>query len=146
MPFCHRIDQSLITPVLLQALFDFRVRGARALKIAFVHHHNVGKIEHHDFLQLQPAAVIRVHYQHSLIDNTVFLERHRLLASTHRLNDHVIEPGAREQRQTVLRRRGKSASLAACRHAAHEYAIVLRVDHGGPVAQQRSFADHARIV
>ena len=41
MPFCHRIDQPLITPVLLQALFDLRVRGARALKIAFVHHYNL---------------------------------------------------------------------------------------------------------
>ena len=91
MPFCHRDDQPLITPVLLQALFDFRVRRTGALKIAFVHHHDIGKIEHHDFLQLQPAAVIRVHYQYSLIDHAIVLKRHRLLASAHRFNDHVIE-------------------------------------------------------
>src|SRR4029434_11200625 len=66
--------------------------------------------------------------------------------ATHICTCRVSAPAARDPPQTVPRRRRKSASLAACRHAAHEYAIVLRVDHGGPVAQQRSFADHARIV
>ncbi len=46
-------------PVLLETLLDFRVRGARALEVALVHHHDVGEIEHDDLLQLQPAAVIR---------------------------------------------------------------------------------------
>jgi len=49
MPFCHRVDQLLITAVLLQTLLDFRVRGAGTLKIALVHHHDVSKIEHYDF-------------------------------------------------------------------------------------------------
>ena len=96
MPFCNGVNQPLITAVLFQALFDLRMRGACALKIAFVDHYDVGKIEHHDFLQLQPAAVIRVHYQYSLIDDTIFLKRHRLLASAHCFNDHVIELRAGE--------------------------------------------------
>ena len=92
MPFCHCVNQPLITPVLFQALFNFRVRSSGALKIAFIHHYDIGKIQHHDFLELQPAPVIRVHYQHRLIDGSIFLERHRLLAGAHRFNDHVIEP------------------------------------------------------
>ena len=91
MPFCHCVNQPLITPVLFQALFDFRVRSSGTLKIAFVHHYDIGKIQHHDFLELQPAAVIRVHYQYSLVDNATFLKWHRLLASPHGFNDHVIE-------------------------------------------------------
>ena len=91
MPFCYCINQPLITSVLFQTLFDFSVRSTGALKIAFVYHYDIGKIEHHDFLQLQPAAVIRVHYQYSLVDNAIFLKWHRLLASAHRFNDHVIE-------------------------------------------------------
>src|SRR5205814_9011594 len=39
-----------------------------------------------------------------------------------------------------------ASGLSACGHAAHEYAIVLRVDHGRTIAQQRSLADYARIV
>ncbi len=92
MAFCNGIEQPLITAVLVQALFDFGMRSTGALKIAFVHHYDIGKVEHHDFLQLQPAAVIRVHYQHGLIDDAIFLKRHRLLAGAHCFNDHVIEP------------------------------------------------------
>ena len=73
MPFCHCVNQPLITPVLFQALFDFRVGSSGTLKIAFVHDYDIGKIQHHDFLELQPAAVIRVHYQYSLVDNAIFL-------------------------------------------------------------------------
>ena len=91
MPFCHCVNQLLITPVLFQPLFDFRMRSPGALEVALVYHYDVGKIEHDDFLQLQPAAVIRIHYQHRLIDNAIFLKRHRLLASADRFNDHVIE-------------------------------------------------------
>ena len=63
MALCYGIDKLLAPAVLFEALLDFRVRGARALKITFVHHHNVGQIKHHDFLQLQPASVIRIHHQ-----------------------------------------------------------------------------------
>ena len=52
----------------------------------------------------------------------------------------------REQRETIMRCGRKSAGLSARGHAAHEHAIVLRVDHGGAIAQQCAFADHARIV
>ena len=63
MPFCNRVDQLLVAAVLFQALFDLGMRRAGALEIAFVHHHNVGEIEHNDLLQLQPASVIRVHHE-----------------------------------------------------------------------------------
>jgi hypothetical protein len=62
MPFCDRINELLIAPVLFETLFDFGVRGAGSLKIALVHHHNVREIEHDDLLQLQPAAVIGIHH------------------------------------------------------------------------------------
>ena len=91
MPFCYGINQPLIPPVLIQALFDFSVRSTCALKIAFVYDYDVGKIEHDDFLQLQPAAVIRIHYEYSLVDNPIFLKRHGLLTSAHSFDDHVIE-------------------------------------------------------
>ena len=61
--------------------------------------------EHDDFLKLQSAAVIRIHHQHRLIDNSVFLKRHRFLTGADRLNDHVIETGTREQREAIVRRR-----------------------------------------
>ena len=91
MPFCYCVDQSLITAVLFQTLFDFGVRGARALKIAFVYHYDIGKIEHDDFLQLQPASVIGIHYKYRLVDNTIFLKWHGLLARPHRFDDHIVE-------------------------------------------------------
>ena len=77
MPFCDCVDQSLVAPVLFQALFDLGMRRAGALQIAFVHDHNVGEIEHDDLLQLQTAAIIGVHYQHGKIDNSILLKRHR---------------------------------------------------------------------
>ena len=92
MPFCNGIDQALITPVLFQALLDFGMRGPSALKIAFVDHHGIGKIEHHDFLQLQPASVIGVHHQDGRVDNAILLERHRFLTGANGFNDHVIKP------------------------------------------------------
>ena len=64
MPLCDGVNQLLPTTVLFQALFDFAVGGASALKIALVHYHDLGQIEHHDLLQLQPAAIIRIHHQH----------------------------------------------------------------------------------
>ena len=91
MPFCNRIDEVLASLVLLETLLDFSVRGACALEIALVHDYDVGQIEHNDLLQLQPAAVIRIHHQHGRIDNSVFLKRHRLLTGAHRLDDDVIE-------------------------------------------------------
>jgi len=64
VPFCNGIDQLLVLPVLFETLLDFRVRSARALEIALVHHHDVSQIEHHDLLQLQPASVVGIHHQH----------------------------------------------------------------------------------
>src|SRR6266542_903037 len=145
MSFCNGVDQPLITPVLFQTLFDFGVRSAGALEIAFVYHHGISKIEHYDFLQLQSAAVVGVHHQNSRIDNAIFLKRHRLLAGADGFYDYVIEPRPSEQRQTIVRGGRKPASLSTCGHAAHEYAIILRIDHRGPIAQQRSLANYARI-
>ena len=146
MPFRNGIDQPLITAVLLQTLLDFDVRRSSALEIAFVHHDDVREIEHHDFLQLQPAAVIRIHHQHREIDNSIFLKRHRLLASADGLDNDVIEIGAREQREAIVCCGRKAAGLSARSHAAHEYAIVLRVDHGGPITEQGSLAYYAWIM
>ena len=146
MPFCNCVNELLIAPVLFQTLFDFGVRGAGALEIALVHDHDVGQIEHDDLLQLQPAAVIGIHHQHGKIDNSIFLERHRLLAGADRLDDDVIEFRFREQREAIMRRRRKSAGLPTRGHAAHEDTIVLRVDHGGAIAQQCAFANNARIM
>jgi hypothetical protein len=74
VPFCNGIDQLLVSPacakatagrpVLFETLLDFRMRSARALEIALVDHHNVSQVEHHDLLQLQPAAVIGIHHEH----------------------------------------------------------------------------------
>jgi len=64
MPFCDGVNELLPATVLFQTLFDFAVGGASALKIALVHYHDIGQIEHDDFLQLQPAAIIGIHYQH----------------------------------------------------------------------------------
>ena len=50
MPFCNGIDELLVSPVLIETLLDFRVRSARSLEIAFVHHYDVSQIEHHDLL------------------------------------------------------------------------------------------------
>ena len=63
MPFCNGIDELLVSAVLFEALLNFRMRGARSLKIALVHYHDIRQIEHHDLLLLQPAAVIGIHYQ-----------------------------------------------------------------------------------
>jgi len=52
MAFCHSVNQLLRLPVLFETLFDFCVRCASALKIAFVHHHDVGQIKHHNLFQL----------------------------------------------------------------------------------------------
>jgi reverse gyrase len=62
VPFCNGIDQLLVScacakatadrPVLFETLLDFRVRSARPLEIALVHHDNVGEVEHDDLLQL----------------------------------------------------------------------------------------------
>ena len=135
MPFCNGIDQALITPVLFQALLDFGMRGPSALKIAFVDHHGIGKIEHHDFLQLQPASVIGVHHQDGRVDNAILLERHRFLTGANGFNDHVIKPRTGKQCQTIVCSGRKPPGLSTCGHAAHEHTIVLGIDHRGPIAQ-----------
>jgi hypothetical protein len=74
------------------------------------------------------------------------LKWHRFLAGADRLDNDVVEVRFREQRETIMRRRRKSAGLPTCGHAAHEDTIVLRVDHGGAIAQQCAFTDNARIM
>ena len=87
---------------LLEALFDLGVRGARALKITLVHHHDVSQIEHDDLLQLQPAPVIRIHHQDGKIDNPIFPKRHRFLPGADRFDNHIIEIGLRQQGETIM--------------------------------------------
>src|SRR5260370_42560169 len=41
---------------------------------------------------------------------------------------------------------GRPARLSAGGHAAHEHAIILRIDHRCAIAQQRAFADYAGVV
>ena len=91
MSFCYCVDESLITAVLFQTLFNFGVSRTRALKIALVYHYDISEIEHDDFLQLQAASVIGVHYKYGLIDDAIFLKRHGLLASSHSFDNHVVE-------------------------------------------------------
>ena len=103
MPFRDRIDEALLASILLEPLLDFGVRRLRALQIALVYDDDVGQIEHDDFLQLQPAAVIRIHHQHRQINESIFLKWHRLLARAHGLNNNTIEIRLREQRQAIVR-------------------------------------------
>ena len=91
MPFRYGVDQSLIAAVLFEALFDFSMCRARSLEIAFVYHYDIGKIEHDDFLQLQSASVIGVHYKYRLMDDAIFLKWHGFLASPYSFDNHVIE-------------------------------------------------------
>ena len=146
MPFCHGIEEPLRAPILLESLLDFSVGSPCPLKIALVHDDNVGQVEHDDFLQLQTAAVIGIHHQDGLIDDSILLKRHRFLTSPDRFDDYVVESGVREESEAILRRRRESAGLSAGGHASHEYTIVLRINHGRAVAKQRALADHARIV
>jgi hypothetical protein len=96
MPFCDRINELLIASVLFETFFDFGVGGAGALEIALVHDHNVGEIEHDDLLQLQPAAIIGIHYEHGKIDNSILLKRHCLLPGADCFDNDVVEFGFRE--------------------------------------------------
>ena len=104
MPFCDGVDEPLRAPILFQTLFDLRVRGAGALEIALVHHHDVGEIEHDDLLQLQPAAIIGIHYKNGQIDNSIFLKRHRFLPGADRLDNDVVKIRSPEQREAIMRR------------------------------------------
>src|SRR2546421_4943905 len=87
-----------------------------------------------------------IHHQHGPIHSSVFLKWHRFLTSADRLNNDVVKIRLSEQRETIVRCRRESARLSAGGHAAHEDAIVLRVNHGGAIAQQRALADHAGIM
>ena len=90
MPLRHRRDNLLPALVLRKAIFDFGQRRLRAIEIGLVHDNDVGHIEHHDFLQLQTRAVIRIHHQHGLIDQLA-AKRQRFLPGADRLDDDVIE-------------------------------------------------------
>ena len=96
-------------------------------------------------MQLEPRAVIRIHHQDGLIDELA-LEGHRFLSRADGLDDDVIKSFLREQSQTIFRRRRQPTSLAARGHAAHEYAVMLRVDHRRPIPKQRAVAYDTRVV
>src|SRR5260370_26997725 len=127
MPFCYRVDELLRSSILLEALLDFGVRRACTLKITLVHHHKVSEIEHHDLLQLQSTAIVGVHHEHGKIDNSIFSNMHRFLAIADRLHHHIVETGAREQREALVRRGRKAAGLSTGSHAPHKYAVTLRI-------------------
>src|SRR5437588_10820782 len=99
MTFRDGVDEPLATAILLEALLDFRVRSAGAMPVTLVHDNHVGEVEHDDFLQLQAAAVIRVHHQHGKIDNSIFLKRHCFLTSSDGFNENVVETKSSEQRE-----------------------------------------------
>ena len=122
------------------------MRCACALEIAFVHHHDIGQIKHHDLLQLQPATIIRVHHQYRKIGNSTSTKRHRFLPGADGFDEDVIEIRTGEQREAVVRRGRKSAGLSARGHAAHEHTIILGIDHRGAIAQQRALPNHARVM
>ena len=90
MPFRDRVNQPLIAAILFETLFDLRVRSARALKIALVHHDDVGQIEHDNLLKLEARAVIRIHHEHRLIDQFAAKGK-RFLSGADCLNDDVIK-------------------------------------------------------
>jgi hypothetical protein len=50
VPFRNGTNKVLVPPILFETLLDFCVGCASTLKIAFVHHHDLGQIKHHDFL------------------------------------------------------------------------------------------------
>src|SRR6266498_1968422 len=83
--------------------------SASPLKIAFVHYYDIGQIKHHDFLQLQAAAVVGIHYQRRQIDNPIFLKWHRLLTGAHRLNNHIVEIPLACPRVAMLRMNTRSS-------------------------------------
>ena len=68
------------------------------------------------------------------------------MARADRLDNDVIEIRLGQQRQAIVRRGRESAGLSARGHAAHEYTIILRIDHRGAIAEQRAFADYAGVV
>src|SRR2546429_1290998 len=53
-----------------QSVFDFGQRGLGPFQISFVHHHDVGDIEHDNLLQLQARPVIGIHDQYGLINRS----------------------------------------------------------------------------
>ena len=134
MAFSDRGHDLLFSFVLRQSLFDFRQRRLGPLQIGFVHHDNVGDIEHDNLLQLQARPIIGIHYQYSLIHQFV-AKRQRLLPGSDGFDDDVVESGMRQQRETAFGRGRKSAGLTPRGHAAHKHPIVLRVDHDGAIAE-----------
>ena len=145
MPLGDRRQHALLPSVLFHAPPDLAHRGPRAVLITLIHDDDVREVEHDDFLQLQPRPVIRIHHQHRLI-NELALKRHRFLSGANRLDDEVIEAALGQELKAIFRRGRQATGLPARRHAAHENPIVLRIDHGRAVAQERARADHARIV
>ena len=116
MAFGNRGHDFLFALVLRQSVFDFGQRGLGPFQISFVHHHDVGDIEHDNLLQLQARPVIGIHDQYGLIDQFV-AKGQCFLTGTNRLDDDVIEFGTRQQLQAAFGRRRKSSSLTPCLRA-----------------------------
>ena len=104
-------DQLLGAAVLLETLLDLENSRASTGLIGLVHHHDIGQIEHDDLLQLQSRTIIRIHDQHSHIDDPVFLKRHRFLTRADRLYDDVIETGTDQFSQLGGGRGGRKRGL-----------------------------------
>ena len=147
MPFGNGVHQLLGSPVLFETLLDFGVRGACALEIAFVHHHNVSEVEHYDFLQLQrcrnpDSSPAPSHRQFHSFEMALPPGRCRCL------NDDILEIRLRQQRQAIVRRGGESTGLAARGHLLRMYTRssceLIIVARG--IAEQRAFADYAGVV
>ena len=145
MPLCHRRQHPLPAPVLLHSPSDLAHRSPGAILIALVHDNNIRQVEHDNFLELQARTVVGVHNEHGLVDQFV-LKGHRFLAGADRLDNHVIEAALGQELKAIFRRGRQTAGLPARRHAAHENAIVLRIDHGSAIAEQRARSDNARVV
>src|SRR5207249_9122744 len=104
MTFGNRVDQLLMAAILPEPLLDFSMRRSSALEIALVHHHHVSQIEHHDFLQLQPATIIRVHHQNGKSDNPISSEGHSFLSGPDCFDKDVIKSRTGKEREAITRR------------------------------------------
>src|SRR5205814_1518338 len=121
-------DDSLIPTVCGEALFDLGDGGRGTGEISFVHDDDVRRVEHHDFLKLEPTAVVGTHDEDGLIRESA-AERKRFLADANRLDEDDIEPTALHRAQPASGFRRQTARAAARGETAHEDAIILRMDH-----------------
>ena len=105
-------------------------------------------VEHDDLLELEPAAVVGAHHEDgrstSPSPNGMASCPMPTVSTKIDVEAAAVDAGARGMR---LASRGESPpAWPRVREAAHEDAVVLRVDHRGAVAEQRAVADDARVV